>query len=298
VLAEVDLDVALPDAPPRRRPLLAAAAVAALLALVAAAALRSALTDPPLPARAAVTAWVALRAVVPGAGGGPDRVDLVVTMANRGGTDLTASDLTIRGPRAGTGGTAGGVRHLPAGGLATLVVRQQLACRPGPLPGGRRDAGLDVTVRVTATDVVVALPVGRLGAADGACRTAAGELPEAYAAPVRVERAVLNDRGGVLRVAGLPADVRVVEASADGIPVPVLRTRADATTPGTVTLDLAVPDARCDAPGTRGVVPVGLQLRAVANGGLTSHYAAIGPALARWLLAARTDACRQRDPAG
>jgi len=292
-LAEVDLDAALPDAPAhRRRPLLAAAAVVAVGALVAAAALRSAITDPPLPARAAVTAWVALRAVVPAADGGEPAVDLVVTMANRGATDLTAGDLTVGGPRVGRGGSAAGVRHLPAGGVATLTVRRPLACDTGPLPAGRRDAGIDVAVRVTATDVVTALPVGRLGVADGACRTAARELPDGSAAPVRVERVTLGERGGLLRVAGLPPRARVFEVSADGTAVPVLGSRPAPTAPGTVTLDLGLPASGCDEPGTRGVVPVGLQLRVEAEGGLTTRYAAVGPALSRWLLAAHAAACR------
>jgi len=39
-------------------------------------------------------------------------------------------------------------------------------------------------------------------------------------------------------------------------------------------------------------VPVGLQLRVEAEGGLTTRYAAVGPALSRWLLAAHAAACR------
>ncbi len=297
--AEVDLDAGPDVVPPRRRPLLAGAAVAALLAAVGAAGVRSVVTGTPAPPRPAVTAWVELRSVV-----ADDRVpavDLVVTVVNRTTSDAELTDVAVSGPRAAPATPAERVRDspdvvrpLPAGGSATVTVRRPLACSTG-LSAGRRDAGLDVRVRLGDADTLPALVVGRLAEADGACRAVAAAMPPGHDTRVTVTSASFTARTAQVRVAGLPGGAAVVEVLADGEPVPFDDVRRTAGQAGDVVLDLAAASSSCagaaGADPAAGPVPVGLQLRLDGSDVPATAYAEIGPDLSRWLLATRARRC-------
>jgi hypothetical protein len=301
--AEVDQDAAPPAAAgPRRRPLLVAAAAVAVLALVGAAGVRSALGRPSGQGRPAVTSWVGLRAVVPGTGGSQPWADLFLSVANRSEQPLTLDGLTFDGPRVAGAGPATEVRQLPAGEVITLDVRRPLRC-DASMPSGRRDAGIDVRVTVGGAGVVRALPVGRLAVPDGACRTRLADLPAGYDLPVTVTAATFSAESATLRLTGLPTGRDIVGVYADGWILAVLATlddgagsagggtAADAGAGGVTLLRLGAPSPSCTDPGTRGVVPVGLQLRLLGRGVLTTAYAGVGPALARWLMDGRLAAC-------
>lgn len=303
VLAEVDLDAAPETSPSRRRPLLAAATVVAVLTLVAAAALRSEVSGPPAPPAPAVTAWVALRAVAPPADGGAATADLVVTLANHGAADRTVSGLVVGGPRSGgaattlepprtdtRGATSGPLPLLvPAAGSGLVAVREPLACT-GKSPAAGSGADLDVRLTLDGGDVVTAVPVGALAAADGVCGAVRTATPDGAAAPVDVVSARFSGRTATLQVSGLPAGATVVGVGADGWVVPLLDGATAAGAATTRTLTLGRPAPGCDA-GSRGVVPVGLQLRVSDGGPPVTRYAGVGPDLARWLVGARAGAC-------
>ena len=90
------------------------------------------------------------------------------------------------------------------------------------------------------------------------------------------DRAKLEATAAELRQA-TGASITAVEA--DGVAVPLQAQSGSGRR--TLTLGAAAPGC---APGARGVVPTGVQLR--LDDGAT-RYAAVGPALARWLLAPR-----------
>lgn len=292
-LAEVDLDAAPePAAPAPGRPVLAAAAVVAVLALVGAAAVRSALTSPPAPPRPAVTAWVALVAFTPGPDGGAPVADVTVTVANRGEEPLTVRGVQVTGRRVAPGSTDPGLLRVPAAQTVEVPVRVPLACTAGA--PGRRDAGIDVRVGVAGGYSVLAVPLGALARADGACRAAQDDVPAGWARPLRVLDARFTAAAATIRLDGLPTGATVVGVYAAGTLLPVEQV-ARAPRPGRVgqvgspdgplTLVLGPPEATCRDGADR--LPYGLELRLQVPGGLESWYADAGPALARWLLGAR-----------
>jgi hypothetical protein len=293
VLAEVDLDSAPEPAPPARRsPLLAAAVVAAVLGLVGAAALRSALTEPPAPARPAVTAWASVVAFTAGPDGGEPVADVVLTVSNRDDGDLTLTDVAVDGPRVAPGTTDPGVRHLPAGGTVDVEARVPLTC-DGPQPPGLRDGGLVVRATVTGGHIVVAAPVGVLAVADGVCRTALTQVPEGWSRPLEVESAVFDRDRATLVLDGFPEGSNLVALYAPAI-LPVTRIVADADDPGRFTVDVAAPSVTCQDGAER--IPFGLQARLQTPDGLQTWYADVGPDLAGWLLGLRAvdaQSCRE-----
>lgn len=302
VLAEVDLDTAPESSPSHRRPLLAAATVVAVLTLVAAAALRSEVSGPPAPPAPAVTAWVSLRSVAPAADGTAATADLVVTVANHGSGDRTVSGLAVGGPRSAgaattlepprtdTRGATSGTLPLvvPAAGIGLLAAREPLACT------GKSGSGSDLDVRLTLDggDVVTAVPVGALAGADGVCAAVRTATPDGAASPVDVVSARFSGRTAQLRVSGLPAGATVLGVGAGGWVVPLLDGATGTAGPATPrTLTLGRPVQSCEDTGSRGVVPVGLQLRVSDGGPPVTRYADVGPDLVRWLVDARAATC-------
>ena len=327
VVAEVDLDVEHPAPPPRRRPLVAGAVVAAVVGLVAASALRSAVTDPPAPTAPAVTAWAQVRSV--GTTGGPDGgtaggtpddvVVVMLTVANRGTTDRLVTTVDVSGARSAGAATAVPARRdtgpgaeqdralpgtvlqplpltVPAGSTAVAALRLPLRCSgTAGTNGTGTDPGLDLRVRLAdATAPVAVVPVGVLADADGACAALRATRPTGADTPVTVRRSTFTATSVRLVVEGLPATARVVAVRADGVPVPLSDATGDAAGTGDAarTIVLAAPAPGCTA-GALGVVPTGLQLEVEDGGSRSTRYAAVGPALARWLLTTRCPAAQE-----
>ncbi len=287
--AELDLDL---DAEPAalasggRRPLSALAAVL-LLGILAGAWGRSALGTPSPITRPQVSASTRLSGFTPA---DPLLAVLQVVVTNH---DLVTHRI-VEVAASGDGLAGSAIRPgvaLPPDGSLTLQVSAPVHC---PAAGGGTGADpLRVGVRLDGDTgpVVNAVAVGDGALPGHTCVALQADLPAGWQrqAGATVQ---LSATGATVRVHDLPADADAVGGvGADGWLVPMaegpvpVRTRS-------ATLELLPISPLCTDPGTRDVLPVGLQLQVLrTSGGLEQVYLPVGPQLAGWLLAGRRAAC-------
>jgi hypothetical protein len=128
--------------------------------------------------------------------------------------------------------------------------------------------------------------------AAGLCPTALEQLPEGWHTRVVLRSFEADASTARISLTGLPkgsTDILFVRADDFALAVTAVG-RPDAEGAASVTVLRPVPD--CTAPASRQTLPTGVQL--MVNGpvaGPELAYLPVGPALARWLLAAWDTAC-------